>query len=45
MRVAQEEAGWLVLNGDRPVAINGEVHRDDRGALVSDIEEKGLFVW
>lgn len=45
MRVAQEDAGWAVLNGDRPVAINGEVHHEDRDSLVSEIVSRGLFVW
>lgn len=45
MKVAQQEAGWTVLNGDRPVAINGDVHHEDRDSLVSEILARGLFVW
>lgn len=45
MKVAEQPEGWVVLNGDRPVAINGETHRARREDLVTDIESRGLFVW
>lgn len=45
MKIQKDDDGWSVLNGDRPVAINGTVSYDDRDALVTEIESRGLFVW
>jgi hypothetical protein len=45
MRIEQADAGWVVMNGVRPVAINGITHYPERDELVSEIEARKLFVW
>jgi hypothetical protein len=45
MKIQQDDDGWSVLNGDRPVAINGTVSYAERDELVTEIESRGLFVW
>ena len=49
LRIAQETEGWVVLNESAEkssrVAINDQIHYEDRDELVQRVQERGLLVW